>query len=123
MAGLLNLKKGYSENSDLGNDALQTLVADGAITVKNGVCKIAKTVAGIVAGTLANPTSGSDDFKRLLIISNQAQANTVTVTGGLGNGGTGEDVISFSGVVGDCVELVAYGGYWYIAGGHQFTVA
>lgn len=105
------------------DETLQNLVADGAITVKNGVVKIAKTVAGVVAATLANPTDVTDDFKRLLIISNQAQANTVTVTGGLGNGGSGEDVITFSGVVGDCVELVAYGGYWYITGGHQYTVA
>ena len=56
----------------------QLLVADGAITVKNGICKIAKTVAGAVAATLANPTDVTDDFKRLTIISNQAQANTVT---------------------------------------------
>lgn len=104
-------------------ETLQNLVADGAITVKNGVCKIAKTVAGVVAATLANPTATTDDFKRLLIISNQAQLNTVTVTGGFGNGGAGEDVITFSGVVGDCVELMAYGGFWYIVGGHQFTVA
>lgn len=123
MTGLYNLKKGVSDNSDLANESLQTLVADGAITVKNGVCKIAKTVAGVVAATLANPTSGTDDFKQLLIISNQAQANTVTVTGGFGNAGTGEDVITFSGVVGDCVSLRAYGGYWYITGGHQFTAA
>lgn len=103
-------------------ETLQDLVADGAITVKNGVCKIAKTVAGVVAATLANPTTGTDDYKRLLIISNQAQANTVTVTGGFGNGGSGEDVLAFSGVVGYCVELMAYGGYWYIVGGHQYSV-
>ena len=110
-------------NKAADKDTLQDLVADGAITVKNGVCKIAKTVAGVVAATLANPTDVTDDFKRLLIINNQAQLNTVTCTGGFGNGGTGEDVITFSGAVGDCVELMAYGGYWYIVGGHQFTVA
>ena len=104
-------------------DTLQDLVADGAITIKNGVVKIAKTAAGVVAATLANPTDVTDDFKRLLIISNQAQANTVTVTGGFGNGSTGEDVCTFSGAVGDCLELMAYGGYWYIVGGHQYTIA
>lgn len=123
MTELYNMKKGVSEVLDLKTDALQNLVADGAITVKNGVCKIAKTVAGVVAATLANPTAGTDDFKQLLIISNQAQANTVTCTGGFGNGGTGEDVITFSGAIGDCVQLCAYGGYWYIVGGHQYSVA
>ncbi len=108
---------------NLTDNAYQLLVADGAITVKNGVCKIAKTVAGVVAATLANPTDVTDDFKRLTIISNQAHANTVTVTGGLGNGGNGEDVITFSGVVGDTVTLIAHGGYWYVTGGHQFSIA
>lgn len=101
----------------------QLLVADGAITIKNGVCKIAKTVAGVVAATLANPTDVTDDFKRLTIVSNQTQANTVTVTGGFGNGGSGEDVATASGVVGDTLELLAHGGYWYIVGNHQWTVA
>ncbi len=110
-------------NNVADKETLQNLVANGTITVKSGVVKIAKTVAGVVAATLANPTDVTDDFKKLLIISDQAQLNTVTVTGGLGNGGAGEDVITFSGVVGDCVELTAYGGYWYITGGHQFTVA
>lgn len=101
----------------------QDIVANGAITIKSGVVKIAKTVAGVVATTIANPTAGDDDFKELLIISNQAQANTVTCTGGFGNGGSGEDVITFSGAVGDNVRLMAYGGYWYIVGGHQYAVA
>lgn len=104
-------------------DTVQNLVADGAITVKNGVCLIAKTEAGVVAATLANPTATTDDYKRLLIISNQAEANTVTLTGGFGNGGAGEDVCTFSGAVGDCIELMAYGAKWYVVGGHQFTLA
>ena len=106
-----------------GNDTLQDLVADGAITVKNGVVKIAKTVPGVVAATLANPTAGIDDFKRLLIISNQAQANTVTLTGGFGNGGTSKDVCTFAGAVGNCIEVVAYGGFWYVTGGDGYTLA
>lgn len=105
----------------------QALVADGAITIKSGICTIAKTVAGVVAATLANPTAGlqadgGDDFKRLTIISNQTQANTVTVTGGFGNGGGGEDIATASGVVGDTLDLIAYGGYWYVCGAHQWTL-
>lgn len=110
-------------NNIADKETLQTLVADGAITIKSGVVKIAKTVAGVVAATLANPTDVTDDFKKLLIISNQAQANTVTVTGGFGNGGTGKDVCTFGGAVGDCVEVMAYGGKWYVTGGTGFTLA
>jgi len=101
----------------------QLLVADGAITVKNGICFIAKTVAGAVAATLADPTTGTDDFKRLTIVSNQAQANTVTSASSFGGGGGGEDICTFSGQIGDSLGLIAYGGKWYVTGGHQFTIA
>lgn len=101
----------------------QTLVADGPITVKNGICKIAKTVEGVVAATLADPTNITDDLKHLVIVSGQAQANTVTSASSFGGGGGGEDIITFSGAIGDTVELIAWGGKWYIIGGHQFTVA
>jgi hypothetical protein len=101
----------------------QLLVADGAITVKNGVCKIAKTVAGVVAATLADPTDVTDDGKKLTIISNQAQANTVTSATSFGGGGTGEDVATFSGAIGDSLCLEAHGGKWYVTGSHQCTIA
>lgn len=100
---------------------VQTLTDTGAITAKNGICLLNK--AGVIAATLANPTAGTDDFKRLSIRSLTAQAHTVTVTGGFGNGGSGEDVATFSGVIGDGIELMAYNGYWYITGAHQVTVA
>lgn len=108
---------------NLNDQGYQLLVADGAITVKNGICVIAKTVAGAVAATLADPTATDDDFKRLTIISGQAQANTVTSASSFGGGGGGEDVCTFSGVVGDSLSLIAYGGKWYITGSHQATIA
>lgn len=109
------------EEINLNDQAVQTLTDNGAITVKNGICLLNK--AGIIAATLANPTATTDDFKRLTIRSLTAQAHTITVTGGFGNGGSGEDVATLSGVIGDGLELMAYQGYWYIQGGHQFTVA
>jgi hypothetical protein len=108
---------------NLNDQSYQLLDANGAITVKNGVCFIAKTVPGAVAATLADPTATTDDFKRLVIVSNQAQANTVTSASSFGGGGAGEDVCTFSGVIGDTLELMAYGGKWYVCGGHQFTIA
>lgn len=122
MSGPLVVESGVLYNE------LQDIVANGAITIKSGVVRIAKTSPGVVAVTLANPTAGAqedggDDFKRLTIISNQTQANTVTVTGGFGNGGGGEDVATASGVVGDTLEVMAYGGYWYVCGIHQWTIA
>lgn len=101
----------------------QTLTADGAITVKNGVCVISKTVPGVVAATLADPVAVTDDFKRLTIINGTAHASTVTSATSFGGGGGGEDVCTFSATVGDTLALLAYGGVWYIVGGHQGTVA
>jgi hypothetical protein len=102
----------------------QTLAADGPITVKNGVCVISKTVPGAVAATLATPTAGDDDFKRLTIINGTAHASTVNAgAGGFGGGGGGEDVATFSGAVGDSLSLIAYNGKWYITGVHQCTIA
>ena len=100
---------------------VETLTDDGAITIKNGVVELNK--AGAIAATLANPTAGTDDFNTLTILALTAQANTVTVTGGFGNGGGGEDVATFSGAIGDNLNLMAYNGYWYITGVHQVTVA
>ena len=108
---------------NLNDQGYQLLVADGPITVKNGICKIAKTVAGAVAATLADPTDVTDDGKRLTIISNQAQANTVTSASSFGGGGGGEDICTFSGAIGDTLELIAHGAKWYVIGGHQFTIA
>ena len=62
-----------------------------------------------------------DDFKRLTIISGQAQANTVTSASSFGGGGAGEDVATFSGQIGDTLNLLAYGGKWYITGAVSYT--
>lgn len=106
---------------NLTDKETQTLTDNGAITIKNGVCLLNK--AGAIAATLANPTDVTDDHKRLSVRSLTAQAHTLTLTGGFGNGGTGEDVATFSGVIGDGIELIAFGGKWYITGSHQVTVA
>ena len=106
---------------NLNDKEAQTLSADGAITIKNGTVKVTK--AGVAAMTLANPTDVTDDNKELTILSTTAQAHTLTVTGGFGNGSTGEDVATFSGAIGDNITLKAMGGYWYIVGSHQVSVA
>lgn len=103
----------------------QELTDDGAITVKDGVCALNK--AGAIAATLAAPTAGTDDHKCLTIVSLTAQAHTVTCENGFGNTLPacleGEDVATFSGVIGDTLDLFAFDGAWYISGKHQVTVA
>jgi hypothetical protein len=101
----------------------QLLVANGAINIKNGVCKIAKTVAGVVAATLADPTTGTDDYKRLIIINAQAQANTVTSASSFGGGGTSYDVATFGAAIGGTLELMAFEGKWYVLGNYGVSLA
>ena len=108
---------------NLLDQSVQTLVADGAITVKNGICVISKTVPGVVAATLADPVATTDDYKRLTIINGTAHASTVTSASAFGNGGAGEDVCTFSATVGDTLNLMAYQGKWYVMGSHQGTIA
>lgn len=119
--GSTNLTATGAELNILDRDTAQAMTADGAITIKNGVVTLNK--AGVLAATLANPTATTDDYKRLTIIALQAQANTVTVTGGFGNGGATKDVATFSGAVGDNLNLMAYQGYWYVIGQYGITLA
>jgi hypothetical protein len=125
-AAELNIMDGVTATADELNRndfAVQTLVADGAITVKNCVCLISKTVPGVVAATLADPVATTDDYKRLTIINGTAHASTVTSASAFGNGGAGEDIATMSATVGDTLNLMAYQGHWYITGAHQATVA
>lgn len=102
-------------------DTVQTASADGAISIKNGVVKITKGSA--CALTLANPTSGTDDYKILRILSTTAYAHTVTVTGGFGDVGTGGDVATFAAAKGATLNVMAYGGFWYVIGVNGVTLA
>jgi len=111
-----------AEINRLHTDTVQTLAADGAITVKNGVCIISKTVPGVVAATLADPTTGTDDFKRLTIINGTAHASTVTSASSFGGGGATRDVATFGAVVGECITLMAYNGKWYVVGTQGCTL-
>jgi hypothetical protein len=74
---------------NLSDKETQTIAADGAITIKNGVCVISKTVPGVVAATLADPVDVTDNFKRLTIINGTAHASTVTSASSFGGGGNG----------------------------------
>jgi hypothetical protein len=107
---------------DLPAPTSEALVANGAISVKHGCVTLAKTVAGPLAMTLANPIATTDDYKVLHILNAQAQANYVTVTGGFGNGGTSFDRATFGNAVGNTITVMAYQGYWYVIGALNCTL-
>lgn len=104
-------------------DSVEVTASAAELNILDGATLSVEELNILDGVTLANPTATTDDFKRLSIRSLTAQAHTVTVTGGFGNGSTGEDVATFSGAIGDGIELMAYQGYWYITGAHQVAVA
>ena len=86
--------------------------ANGALTIANGTHNITKSAsAGVM--TLAAPSAGEEGI-RMLITTETAQAHTVTVTAGFNGAGSGADVATFGGAVGDCMEIIAINGKWNV---------
>lgn len=103
------------------NQALATY-GSGAISVFYGVALL--TNAGATTYTLADPTAGSDDGKILRIMSTTAQAHKVDNSAGSGFnvGGAGADTLTFGANIGDCAELLAYNGDWYVLNLRNVTI-
>ena len=95
-------------NKMVRGDELSTYLANGAITVQDGVAVISKTSAA--AMTLAPPGAG-DEGMLLTITAGTAFAHTVTITEGIGGKGASFDVITFA-AVGDSITLRAVNLHW-----------
>jgi hypothetical protein len=93
--------------------------ASAAITEKQGLVLLGS--AGALAMTIADPTSGTDDGKRLTIMASTAHAHVVTVTGGIGPGTN--NTITLGGAVGDMTEIEAISGKWFIRPGINATAS
>ena len=97
----------------------QVLAANGATNIVNG--NIAITKGSAAAITLAAPTATTDDYKIITIVDTTGYLHTVTTPANKIN--SDSSVITFSGVVGDLVRLMAYQGIWYeISLPHHYTV-
>jgi len=122
LAGTLVTALPAEINNNFDFETAQAITTTGAvITVKNGICTIAGS--GILASTIAQPVNVTDDFKRLKIIAIAAYAHTVTIPATGWGGNTALTVATFSGVVGDTMDLIAHGGVWYVTNVHQVTFA
>jgi len=104
--------------------AARVITSTGAATVADapGVIALSKT-SGAITVTLANPVAGTDDGKRLMFVSLNNVAHIVGQASGFGNGGANEDVCTFSALVGNALHLIAWGGYWYVTGNQNGTIA
>jgi hypothetical protein len=97
-----------------------TYSANGAIAIAPGVAKLTKGTAG--AFTLAAPAAG-DEGTVMIITSQTAAAHTVTLTEGFNNGGSGADVATFGGAIGDNMVIVAVNAHWNVVSLRNVTLA
>jgi hypothetical protein len=86
-----------------------------------GTAAISST--GVDACTLATPVAGSaaaggDDGKMLRIVATTAHAHTVTTAAHkiIDGSSTSKDTATWAGYAGGSIELMAYGGLWYVIG-------
>lgn len=82
--------------------------------------------AGVNAMTLAAPIVGSqvnggDSGRVLVIISNSANAHTITATGLLKTGSANVNVATFAAFAGASLTLRASAGLWYVLASNQIT--
>lgn len=109
-------------NNGIRKYMLRTNAATVASTLvpKNGILSL--YLAGVQAVTMPVAIAGVDDGKECLIISETAQAHTVTyATTGYNGAGASGDRALFS-AKGDYVRLVALNGVWFRTGSTPTTV-
>lgn len=101
-----------------------TYSAAGAIAVPSTLQNVTvDLVAGsAVAMTLAAPTSAQEGME-MIIMAKDAFAYTVTSTGGFNAGGTGTDVGTFGGAIGDNLHIRAVNLLWNVISKVNVTLA
>lgn len=87
-----------------------TYTTAGAITIEPGFVFLGS--AGALAMTLANPTTDQNGMV-MCIITQTAQAHTVTYTAGFGGGTTARDVATFTAAINNGFCIVANAGIWW----------
>lgn len=87
--------------------------AAGAVTLPTPGTDAVAIINGTnaLAMTVANPTKDQDG-DILIVVGNGKAAHTVTYTAGLGNGGSGLDVMTFDTGAQCCVQFVAANAIW-----------
>ena len=115
---LRNIKQGMTHRQSI---QLVTASAE-VITIDSGTVVITKPSTAAALVVLGTPDARADGC-RLRITSSTAEAHTLAITGGVGGVGTGADVGTFGGAIGDGIEFVASGGVWFTVENTNVTLA
>lgn len=128
MGSIAVFKQNYTSATHIPNGIVENpLQASGsADALPIATANIFVTTAGVDAMTLATPKAGvypsnvpsqnpiqiGDDGKVLLIVDTTGHAHTITTAAD--KIAPSHDTLTFNGTVGSYVELIAFGGLWYI---------
>ncbi len=113
-SGLLNIKQGQPYQQPVrAITSAGTVDGDGAGYVMIGG-------GSATAVTLSAPNTQGVE---LTFIATTAQAHTVTSALGFNAGGSGKDVATFGGAIGDTFTVFSYNGYWYVKTSTNVTLA
>jgi hypothetical protein len=93
-----------------------------AIDIAVGDIFVLNRDSAINSATLADPAT-SDDGRVIWVVNGTTQANTITITNGLGGSGGSYDTLTFTNVTAANVTLRAYGGKWYLVSQYLTTVS
>lgn len=94
-----------------------------AIDITRGDVHVLNRSGAVNSATLADPDSVNDEGRVIWVKNGTTQANTITITNGLGGSGGSYDTLTFTNVVAANVTLRAYGGKWYLVGSYLTAVA
>jgi hypothetical protein len=106
----------------LGGAAPVLLTVNGAID-PHSANRYFISKAGVLADTLAAPTSGADDGNEIDIVSGTANAHTVTATGLFVDGAAHVNVATWSANAGGYLRLRAQAGKWYVVAAFNVTMS
>lgn len=93
-----------------------------AIDISRGDIHILNRSGAVNAATLADPAE-SDEGRVIWVKNGTTQANTITITSGLGGSGGSYDTLTFTNVIAANVTLRAYGGKWYLIGQYLTAIS
>lgn len=93
--------------------------ASGAIDPRVSVARLTKAGVGVM--TLVAPEAAQNGHI-ISVVSETAQAHTLTIVLGVGGVGAGGDVGTWGGAIGDTITLRADNGFWYLVGSLNVTL-
>ena len=94
-----------------------------AIDITLGDVHVLNRSGAVDSATLADPSASVDEGRVIWVKNGTTQANTITITNGLGGSGGGYTTLTYLAVVAANVTLRAYGGKWYLVGQYGITVS